>query len=147
MLSTKLLLLSAIPAACAFSAPAMPLRAGASGGVSLRTSAASSIKMAAIDPAVVQGGLVAIAGTSFGVGFLWLIENQGVKSAERMDEVQLTKLNAKIDGGEAENKFSGSDQSIDDLIAAMDAAQGGEPKPKVEAAAPKAKKVDDDDGW
>ncbi len=35
----------------------------------------------------------------------------------------MTKLASKVDGGEAENKFSGSDQSLDALIAAMEEAQ------------------------
>ena len=34
----------------------------------------------------------------------------------------MTKLASKVDGGEAENKFSGSDQSLDALIAAMEVA-------------------------
>jgi hypothetical protein len=35
----------------------------------------------------------------------------------------MTKLASKVDGGDAENKFSGSDQSLDALIAAMEEAQ------------------------
>ena len=35
----------------------------------------------------------------------------------------MTKLASKVDGGDAENKFSGSDQSLEALIAAMEEAQ------------------------
>jgi hypothetical protein len=52
---------------------------------------------------------------------------QGVKSADKMDDVLKTKLNAKVDGGEAENLFSGTDQTIDNLIANMEIAQGVSP--------------------
>jgi hypothetical protein len=38
----------------------------------------------------------------------------------------MTKLASKVDGGEAENIFSGSDQSLDALISAMEEAQVGE---------------------
>jgi hypothetical protein len=44
-----------------------------------------------------------------------------------MDDVLKTKLNAKVDGGEAENLFSGTDQTIDALIANMEVAQGVSP--------------------
>ena len=39
----------------------------------------------------------------------------------------MTKLASKVDGGDAENKFSGSDQSLDALIAAMEEAQVRDP--------------------
>ena len=84
-----------------------------------------------------------IAGLGISAGFVAFMERAAVRSATKIDEKVLfmiyldneilryltflrqlmTKLASKVDGGDAENKFSGSDQSLDALIAAMEEAQ------------------------
>lgn len=80
------------------------------------------VEQMAVDP-VVQGVTAGLTGITAAVTILYTIERQGVRSAERMDAQLRTKLESKIDGGDAENKFSGTDQTLDDLIANMEAAQ------------------------
>jgi hypothetical protein len=74
---------------------------------------------ASITPAVIAG----LGGVGAAVGILYLIEQQGIRSQARLDEALRNKLESKIDGGEAKNQFGGSDQTLDALIANMEAAQ------------------------
>ncbi len=70
-------------------------------------------------PAIAAGA----AGVAAAVGILATIEYAGMKSADKLDEQLMTKLASKVDGGDAENKFSGSDQTLNDLISNMEEAQ------------------------
>ncbi len=70
-------------------------------------------------PAIAAGA----AGVAAAVGILYTIEVAGVRSADKIDDQLMTKLASKVDGGDAENKFSGSDQTLDSLISAMESAQ------------------------
>mmetsp|Transcript_834 Transcript_834/g.1706 ORF Transcript_834/g.1706 Transcript_834/m.1706 type:complete len:150 (+) Transcript_834:58-507(+) len=132
----------------AFSTPALPLAAAPKGAsLALRNSrpkAAAPLSMIdeSMIPAIAAGG----AGVAAAVGILYTIEVAGAKSVDKIDEELMTKLASKVDGGDAENKFMGSDQTLDSLIAGMEQAQGGKPSTP-EPAAKKKKVEDDDDGW
>mmetsp|Transcript_23580 Transcript_23580/g.36872 ORF Transcript_23580/g.36872 Transcript_23580/m.36872 type:complete len:153 (-) Transcript_23580:753-1211(-) len=105
---------------------------------------ATSVQM--IDEALLQGGAAAIAGFGLSWGLVAFVDDRGKKSSEvgQIDDQLMTRLASKMDGGEAENKFSGTDQTLDSLIAGMEEAQGvkgKEPKQKEKVV------VEDDDGW
>jgi hypothetical protein len=77
----------------------------------------------AMDSSILPGVIAGAAGLGISVGALWWTEQRAVSSIEKLSEDQMTKLAAKMDGGDAENKFSGSDQNLDSLIAGMETAQ------------------------
>ena len=72
---------------------------------------------------VVQGALAAAAGLGTAVAGIYFIEKKAAEGGDKLSETQYTKIAGSMDGSDAENKFSGSDQTLDDLIAAMEAAQ------------------------
>jgi len=76
-----------------------------------------------IDEVLIQGGLAAAAGLGVAVGGIYFIEKKAAMGAEtgQLSQEQVNKF--AMEGSEAENKFSGSDQTLDDLIAAMETAQ------------------------
>eukprot|EP00286_Rhodomonas_abbreviata_P000013 CAMPEP_0181288334 /NCGR_PEP_ID=MMETSP1101-20121128/277_1 /TAXON_ID=46948 /ORGANISM="Rhodomonas abbreviata, Strain Caron Lab Isolate" /LENGTH=148 /DNA_ID=CAMNT_0023392449 /DNA_START=54 /DNA_END=500 /DNA_ORIENTATION=+ len=131
----------------AFSTPSLPLASRSTGpALALRSSRpkqafAVSMVEDSILPAVAAGA----AGVAAAVGILVTIEKAGERNVDKIDDQLMTKLASKVDGGDAENKFSGSDQTLDALIAAMEDAQGDD-APKAKPAAKKVV-VDDDDGW
>ena len=76
-----------------------------------------------IDEVLIQGGLAAAAGLGVAVGGIYFIEKKAAMGAEvgQLSQEQVNKF--AMEGSDAENKFSGSDQTLDDLIAAMETAQ------------------------
>jgi hypothetical protein len=76
-----------------------------------------------IDESTIPAIAAGAAGVAAAVGILYTIEVAGQKSVQKMDDELMNKLAAKVDGGDAENKFSGSDQTLDQLIAGMESAQ------------------------
>ena len=76
-----------------------------------------------VDDVVVQGALAAAAGLGTAVAGIYFIEKKAAEGGDKLSETQYTKIAGSMDGSDAENKFSGSDQTLDDLIAAMEAAQ------------------------
>jgi hypothetical protein len=76
-----------------------------------------------IDDAVLQGGLAAAAGLGVAVGGIFFIERKAAGGGDKLTEQQYNKIAGSMEGSDAENKFSGSDQTLDDLIAGMEQAQ------------------------
>jgi len=72
-----------------------------------------------VDAVLVQGALAAAAGLGVAVGGIYFIETKAAK--ENLTDKQYNEF--AMDGSDAENKFSGSDQTLDDLINAMEVAQ------------------------
>jgi hypothetical protein len=79
----------------------------------------------AVDIDLVQAGAAAAAGLGVAVGGIYFIENKakGANEEEMVDK--MARMGVAMEGAEGENKFSGSDQTLDDLINAMEEAQVG----------------------
>eukprot|EP00277_Geminigera_cryophila_P003699 CAMPEP_0179419698 /NCGR_PEP_ID=MMETSP0799-20121207/8747_1 /TAXON_ID=46947 /ORGANISM="Geminigera cryophila, Strain CCMP2564" /LENGTH=157 /DNA_ID=CAMNT_0021193207 /DNA_START=21 /DNA_END=494 /DNA_ORIENTATION=+ len=132
----------------AFAGPALPLVQShvlsSQRSPALRQPRAASLKM--VDAVLLQGALAAAAGLGVAVGGIYFIETKAAK--ENLTDKQYNEF--AMDGSDAENKFSGSDQTLDDLINAMEVAQDPDAKAKADAAkaaAPAKPKEAEDDGW
>ena len=76
-----------------------------------------------LDDSTVAGAIAALAGIGVAVGGIYFVEQRAKTSSSGMSEQLYTKLASKMDGADAENKFSGSDQTLESLIAGMEEAQ------------------------
>lgn len=111
----------------------------------LRQFRAANLKM--VDEVLIQGGLAAAAGLGVAIGGIYFIEKKAAAAdADQMVE-KMAGMGIAMEGAEGSNQFSGSDQSLDGLIAAMEEAQGIKQEDKPKEVATKKKVVDDDDGW
>merc|ERR1719199_1213119 len=141
-----------LAAASAFSTgPALPLSRAQGSALApqhppaLRRSEAS-ISLQMVDEVMIQGGLAAAAGLGVAIGGIYFIEKKA--AAADADEMvdKMAGMGIAMEGAEGSNQFSGSDQSLDALIAGMEEAQGVKKEDKPKEVVTK-KKVDDDDGW
>eukprot|EP00960_Hanusia_phi_P048626 759067-Hanusia_phi.AAC.2 len=76
-----------------------------------------------LDDGTVAGAIAALAGIGVAVGGIYFVEQRAKTSSSGMTEQLYTKLASKMDGADAENKFSGTDQTLESLIAGMEEAQ------------------------
>ena len=76
----------------------------------------------AVDIDLVQAGAAA-AGLGVAVGGIYFIESKAKGQDEEAMIDKMGKMGIAMEGAEAENQFSGSDQTLDDLINAMEEAQ------------------------
>mmetsp|Transcript_45375 Transcript_45375/g.108265 ORF Transcript_45375/g.108265 Transcript_45375/m.108265 type:complete len:150 (-) Transcript_45375:31-480(-) len=95
-----------------------------------------------VDASILPGVAAGVGGLTVSIGLLWWTEQRAVSSISKIGEDQMTKLQAKMDGGEAENKFNGSDQNLDTLISTMESGLGVKSEKKATKAV-----VEEDDGW
>lgn len=77
----------------------------------------------AVDIDLVQAGAAAAAGLGVAVGGIYFIESKAKGQDEEAMIDKMGKMGIAMEGAEAENQFSGSDQTLDDLINAMEEAQ------------------------
>jgi hypothetical protein len=76
-----------------------------------------------VDEVLIQGGLAAAAGLGVAIGGIYFIEKKAAAAdADQMVE-KMAGMGIAMEGAEGSNQFSGSDQSLDGLIAAMEEAQ------------------------
>jgi len=76
-----------------------------------------------VDAVLLQGGLAAAAGLSVAIGGIYFIEKKAASAdADEMVE-KMAGMGIAMEGAEGSNQFSGSDQSLDALIAGMEEAQ------------------------
>ena len=76
-----------------------------------------------VDAVLLQGGLAAAAGLGVAIGGIYFIEKKAASAdADEMVE-KMAGMGIAMEGAEGSNQFSGSDQSLDALIAGMEEAQ------------------------
>ena len=76
-----------------------------------------------VDDVMIQGGLAAAAGLGVAIGGIYFIEKKAAGADEEEMLDKMGRMGVAMEGAEPENKFSGSDQTLDDLIAGMEEAQ------------------------